>query len=82
MKCIVKDCKNHEHQGRFVGELCSPCHEFIVAGEETHSQMYRNTRRKWVGLTDEEKYAAYLKIDAWDDCVNFIDAKLKEKNDR
>ena len=39
-----------------------------------------DVQREWVGLTDEEKQNAYLKIDSWDDCVNFIEAKLKEKN--
>ena len=37
-------------------------------------------QREWVGLTDEEKQAAYLKIDTWSACVDFIEAKLKEKN--
>ena len=37
-------------------------------------------KREWVGLTEEEKQAAYLKIDAWSACVDFIEAKLKEKN--
>jgi len=43
MKCIVKDCENHTHQGKFVGELCSPCHEFITEGKGKHSQVFRNT---------------------------------------
>ena len=42
--------------------------------------MDENEKREWVGLTDEEKQNAYLKIDSWDDCVNFIEAKLKQKN--
>jgi hypothetical protein len=37
-------------------------------------------KREWVGLSDNEKQAAYLKIDAWTACVDFIEAKLKEKN--
>jgi len=41
---------------------------------------YRREQRKWVGLTDDEKQAAYIKIDTWDACVSFIEAKLKEKN--
>jgi hypothetical protein len=35
---------------------------------------------EWVGLTDEEKQEAYYKIDSWRECVAFIEAKLKEKN--
>ena len=38
------------------------------------------TQREWVGLTDEEKQDAYLKIDTWNNCVDWIQAKLKEKN--
>jgi hypothetical protein len=53
-KCIVKDCKNHANQGVFVGDLCLPCHRFITTGEGVYSQAYRNAKREWVGLTDEE----------------------------
>lgn len=37
-------------------------------------------RREWVGLTDEEKYDCYLKIDVWSRCVEAVEAKLREKN--
>ena len=37
-------------------------------------------RREWVGLTEEEKYDCYLKIDVWSRCVEAVEAKLKEKN--
>jgi len=37
-------------------------------------------RKEWVGLTADEMQAAYLKIDSWSACVDFIEAKLKEKN--
>lgn len=36
--------------------------------------------RPWRGLTDEEKQEAYYKIDLWNECIAFIEAKLKEKN--
>jgi hypothetical protein len=42
-KCIVKDCSNHQHLGKFIGDLCSPCFSFLVEGEGTFSQLYRNT---------------------------------------
>lgn len=25
MKCFVKPCKNHDHQGHFSGQVCIPC---------------------------------------------------------
>lgn len=41
-KCIVKDCENHQHQGKFVGDVCGPCYEFIATGKGENSQAYRN----------------------------------------
>lgn len=43
MKCHVKNCENHEHQGLFVGIVCSPCYEFLSKGKGKYSQLYRNT---------------------------------------
>jgi hypothetical protein len=37
-------------------------------------------KRKWVGLTDDEKHDCYLKIDVWSRCVEAVEAKLREKN--
>ena len=31
-KCIVKGCRNHKYEGRFVGDLCAPCHTMITTG--------------------------------------------------
>lgn len=52
MKCIVKDCKNHKHEGGFNGDVCSPCYQFIVHGKGVNSQAYRNTHL--AELTDKE----------------------------
>jgi len=41
-KCIVKNCKNHTHQGQFVGDMCLPCYQFITTGQGRYSQVYRN----------------------------------------
>ena len=86
IKCIVKDCQNHKYEGKFVGDLCSPCHTFITTGEGMYSQAYRNTQREWQGLTDEEimkmlDYGQYGKVPAYArNFVDAIEAKLKEKN--
>lgn len=32
-KCIVKGCQNHRHEGRFVGDLCAPCHAMLTEGK-------------------------------------------------
>lgn len=42
MKCIVKDCMNHQHEGGFFGDICIPCYEFISKGKSNYSQAYRN----------------------------------------
>jgi len=41
-KCIVLNCENHKHQGKFVGDLCAPCHGWITKREGIFSQAYRN----------------------------------------
>jgi hypothetical protein len=45
-KCIVKDCMNHTNEGKFVGELCAPCWDYITNGNGVHSQAYRNAQPK------------------------------------
>lgn len=42
IKCIVKDCVNHTHEGKFVGTLCAPCYQWIAERQGFHSQAYRN----------------------------------------
>jgi hypothetical protein len=44
-KCIVMDCANHTDEGKFIGDLCAPCHEFVATGRGVHSQAYRNAKR-------------------------------------
>jgi hypothetical protein len=51
MKCIVKNCQNHEHEGRFIGQLCSPCFGYISTEEGVHSQAYRNVQK----LVEQER---------------------------
>ena len=88
MRCIVKDCKNHEHEGKFVGSLCFPCHEYITKADGRHSQAYRNTQRTWVELTDDDCLEALKAVDpetkrlplALSMFAANIQAKLKEKN--
>ena len=37
-------------------------------------------KREWVGLTDMEKKQFYTEVDDWDEVVDWVEAKLKEKN--
>jgi hypothetical protein len=44
-KCIVMGCENHDDEGEFVGDLCSPCYKFVTSGRGIHSQAYRNAKQ-------------------------------------
>ncbi len=41
-KCIVFNCTNHSDDGKFHGDFCYPCWEFICTGKGKYSQLYRN----------------------------------------
>lgn len=40
MKCLVKGCENHSHEGKFVGELCKPCHIMLTEGKVSPSNAW------------------------------------------
>ena len=42
VKCVIPGCLNRTDQGGFNGDLCSPCHSYLITGKGTHSQAYRN----------------------------------------
>lgn len=60
MKCHVKDCKNHENEGLFIGIVCSPCYEFLSIGRGKTSQLYRNT-------IETEREACAKLVEEWGD---------------
>jgi hypothetical protein len=41
-ECLIPGCKNRTDQGEFEGDLCRPCHNYVVKGAGVHSQAYRN----------------------------------------
>ena len=43
INCSTHDCKNKSNLGKFIGDLCYPCYEFITKGKGVHSQAYKNT---------------------------------------
>lgn len=45
-RCLIPGCLNHTDEGNFVGDLCSPCHAYVVLNSGTHSQAYRNELAK------------------------------------
>lgn len=40
-KCINLTCENHTHEGKFVGELCGPCYQYIKNGQ--YNNLNRNS---------------------------------------
>ena len=48
--------------------------------ELKQSMEFNKEKKEWVGLTDEEIEAAYIIVDGWSNCVNFIEKTLREKN--
>ena len=79
---LIDVVARHEQEIQELKRLLTPISMTYESGYESgyKAGMDENEKREWVGLTDEEKQNAYLKIDSWDDCVNFIEAKLKQKN--
>ena len=68
-------------------EACERCkqleeHAYDLVGElrVANIKLSMRPQRTWVGLTDEEKQAAYIIVDGWSNCVNFIEKTLREKN--
>jgi hypothetical protein len=47
-KCTIKDCQNHVNEGKFIGELCAPCWDYLTNGKGIHSQAYRNAQNKYL----------------------------------
>ena len=39
-KCIIFGCTNHKLQGRFIGNLCGPCHDMLASGEPKYGQTF------------------------------------------
>jgi hypothetical protein len=65
MKCIVKNCQNHEHEGRFIGQLCSPCFGYLSTEEGVHSQAYRNVQK----LVEQEREECAKIANEWQEDV-------------
>lgn len=86
IRCITKDCSNHSDEGRFVGDLCSPCFEFITKGDGAYSQIYRNAHKllrideasKLIKSNIDEARARYsLSVDDQSKLKNTVDGYMK-----
>lgn len=67
MKCIVDKCENQEWQGRFHGNLCMPCYEFLakeLERKKQFSQAYRNHINKCVDYLRQNEF--YLVSEKYD----------------
>jgi hypothetical protein len=81
-KCIVKDCMNHTNEGKFVGELCAPCWDYITNGNGVHSQAYRNAHPKepqYLYVYDHKFYGLSISVEKRDlvDSDEVILGKIK-----
>jgi len=50
-KCFVSPCKNHKHQGSFIGNVCVPCAilaEDIRCGKLKHSYNFSDGVVKFI----------------------------------
>ena len=80
IKYFTERCETHpDHQNGMISEqmLKHRLHEEI---DELRCYI---EGREWVGLTDIEKEQFYNEVDDWgdwDECVDWVEAKLKEKN--
>ena len=87
-KCVVQDCENHQHEGSFNGDLCSPCFQFIAHGKGINSQAYRNTHPVKEQLTDEEILQVYSESEIWvpdkdeGDLIDFARAILRKAQEK
>ena len=80
VESLTKVC---EESLNLIKQLIDADNDVYAKGYEdgvTAQAEVQKTLRPWVGLTDEEKQEAYFKIDLWRECIDFIEAKLKEKN--
>lgn len=41
-KCLIPGCQNHTDEGKFIGDLCFPCHDYVFKNKGVDSQAYRN----------------------------------------
>ena len=85
-KCLVAGCTNHKNEGKFIGDLCSPCHTMLMLGKKMPSEAW--FAKQWVSLTDEEVLLIYrdqsnqdfqMRLDPFKLYAAF-EAKLKDKN--
>ena len=46
----------------------------------TPTMEFKKEKKEWVGLTDDEKQAAYIILDGGSNFIHFIESTLREKN--
>lgn len=51
-KCMVQGCENHKLGGVFKGDMCLPCHHYLVTGEVGPTTSFLKGLQK--GIKDEE----------------------------
>lgn len=57
-KCIVRGCKNHKHEGAFIGDLCSPCYLMLTSGDPKYGSTFVHNMRDRIEELEERLKAA------------------------
>ena len=80
MKCIVKGCSNHKHEGVFLDTLCVPCYTMLTQGRKMSSEAW--FAKPWVGLTKEDRKDILSQCEDEDRgyIAAMAEAILREKN--
>jgi hypothetical protein len=78
-KCLVAGCTNHKNKGKFIGDLCSPCHTMLTQGKKMPSDAW--FAKQWVGLTGTEiNRICAANVGYPERMMKEVENLLKEKN--
>lgn len=54
IRCQSWCCSNYQHQGKFVGEFCSPCYQKITTGIGAHgTAWFYQLSDQWQEMRDK-----------------------------
>lgn len=64
-KCIVYGCENYKHEGYFIGDLCSPCHNMITSGKPNYGATFIHDLRDQVKELEAENQKLRKALDIY-----------------
>lgn len=57
MECEIPQCTNQDYQGKFIGNLCTPCHTFLQNKVDEHLKKPADPSRAYLNEIDIAKFA-------------------------